>query len=126
MTDPSHECENSFVVHPTLPTHTFSWTRTSHGASREAEYALLSRSFQVSYPAIPKETLEPEAPNESLGDTSLPKAQIGWVHIGNDQHLNTLICGSSLSSSKKAFVIVHGYGAGLGFFYKVCVRTRLN
>ncbi len=119
--------EQQFVIHPIVPAHTFSWTRTSHGSSRAAEHALLSRYLDVSYPAIENNLLELESSqipvNSISSEQCKPKAQIGWIHIGNDQHINTLICGDRSSGPKKALIILHGYGAGLGFFYRVCIKN---
>lgn len=50
-----------------------------------------------------------------------PTAQLGRVDIGNDRHINTLTIKSTRPESEgpaKNLVITHGYGAGLGFFYR--------
>jgi hypothetical protein len=58
-----------------------------------------------------------------------PIAELRRVDIGGDRHINTLHLRSTVEqgegivdqgNEKKVIVMAHGYGAGLGFFYKVC------
>jgi pimeloyl-ACP methyl ester carboxylesterase len=93
----------------------FSWSPTTQFKSVFAEVKLLARQLTIG--------------TEGTG----PVAEVGMVDIGNDRFINTLVINSdkrnpllvetpyaeTLSPSKrKNLVIAHGYGAGMGFFFR--------
>lgn len=80
----------------------FSWTPTSQVKSFAAEEKLLSHSLSL---AGTESSLEK------------PACEIGLVQISEDRFINTLSIKAKTHTDKNV-VILHGYGAGLGFFYR--------
>ncbi len=95
----------------------FSWVPSCHSASRQAEKALLSRVFELIYPALEELDIKKEV-QEKRNTKGKLKAELGWVSIGHHQYINTLKILPSEPKSK-TLVVLHGYGGGIGFFYKV-------
>lgn len=79
----------------------FSWSPTSNFKAVIAETKLLSRQLLIS------------------GKGRGPAAEVGLVNIGDDLFINTLLIPSQKNNfPRKNLVITHGYGAGLGFFFR--------
>jgi pimeloyl-ACP methyl ester carboxylesterase len=81
----------------------FQWTSSTSFRAFKAEKELLSQTLSIS-------------PDSS--DATKPLGILSLVGIGAGNHLNTLSLQSKLDPEKKNLVIAHGYGAGLGFFYR--------
>jgi pimeloyl-ACP methyl ester carboxylesterase len=99
---------NSIVQeHPMSDINTLSWVRSSPKCSREAEFNLLNTSLEVHYPAF--------AETRNSVDTEKRKVSIGWVKAGSELYINTLC---NHAKSEKVLLINHGYGGGLGIYFK--------
>lgn len=95
--------------HPLADCHTLSWVRSSHKYSREAEYKLLDRDLDVNYPAITSGSTNSDHKEKT-------KVSIGWIKAGVDRYINTLC--NYAESNAKILLINHGYGGGLGIYFK--------
>ena len=95
----------------------FSWSRTSSRMAQWAQERLLQKCMNVVYP---DKIVEEPVKFELTGTLDL-------IDIGKDRLINTLVLKHDANVSpgpKKTLVMMHGYGAGLGFFYKVCTLGR--
>ncbi|KAI9008195.1 Alpha/Beta hydrolase protein [Gaertneriomyces semiglobifer] len=90
----------------------FSWTPTSPSLAQEAEARLLSRMIYFRRDDAEKENHSHEM-----------IARVGLVDLGEGRMINTLVIDRISESErtlphKNVLVMCHGYGAGLGFFYR--------
>lgn len=88
---------------------------TSILRAQTAEHKLLSKMpfFKSVVSSKTIETVNDDLRNQN----QYPKACIGHVNIGDNQLINTLLI-ETQKNSTKTLVMTHGYGAGLGFYYR--------
>lgn len=134
-------------MHRTTVWNYLSWSPTSLLKAHTAEHRLLSRMPFFKSNLLQPIATETRAPKSitkcvsstTIDDTTIPipaeaealvveavnkniTARIGQVAIGDDKFINTLFIQNKLHTTRQdtnsTLVMTHGYGAGLGFYYR--------
>lgn len=133
---------NEIVLKPSKPLKEsnwtlFQWTSSSSFRAFKAEKDLLSHSLFIKDISITSSSIADGIPNNTTNTNTTtnntktnnttntvkeknekPSAFLSLVGLKSGDWINTLSLQQNLDPQKKNLVIAHGYGAGLGFFYK--------